>query len=179
MRPVCCLNRTKKSTPICRSVLSAIPYVGYRYFDIAAVTPRYRFGFGLGYTDFAVENTAVRVRGDEICVQVNVRNVGASAGKEVVQLYVSAPDGVPDQPYQELRGYAKTRELYARESEMLEITVRASDLSSFDETQSAYVLAAGTYWLRIGTSSDAANIVAGLRLGRSALRGCGWSVCIR
>ena len=142
-------------------------YVGYRYFDIAAVTPRYRFGFGLGYTEFAVENTAVRVRGDEICVQVNVRNVGASAGKEVVQLYVSAPDGVPDQPYQELRGYAKTRELHARESEMLEITVRASDLSSFDETQSAYVFAAGTYWLRIGTSSDAANIVAGLRLERS------------
>lgn len=95
-----------------------------------------------------------------------MRNVGASAGKEVVQLYVSAPDGVPDQPYQELRGYAKTRELRARESEMLEIIVRASDLSSFDETQSAYVLAAGTYWLRIGTSSDAAKIVAGLRLER-------------
>ena len=95
-----------------------------------------------------------------------MRNVGASAGKEVVQLYVSAPDGVADQPYQELRGYAKTRELHARESEMLEITVRASDLSSFDETQSAYVLAAGTYWLRIGTSSDAAKIVAGLRLER-------------
>ena len=142
-------------------------YVGYRYFDIAAVTPRYRFGFGLGYTEFAVENTAVRVRGDEICVQVNVRNVGASAGKEVVQLYVSAPDGVPDQPYQELRGYAKTREMYACESDMLEITVRASDLSSFDETQPAYVFAAGTYCLRIGTSSDAANIVAGLRLERS------------
>ena len=73
-------------------------YVGYRYFDTAGVKPLFPFGYGLSYTSFAVENTGISLDGETVTVTASVENTGAYAGKEVVQVYVSKPEGLLDQP---------------------------------------------------------------------------------
>ena len=74
-------------------------YVGYRYFDSARKKALYPFGYGLSYTDFAVSNERFSISGDIVTVTATVTNTGAYPGKEVVQVYVSAPDGKLDKPY--------------------------------------------------------------------------------
>lgn len=87
-------------------------FVGYRYFDTFGVAPAYPFGYGISYTDFQMEVQNVTADAGSVSVTVKVTNAGdAYAGKEVVQVYYSAPDGKLEKPYQELAAYAKTREL--------------------------------------------------------------------
>lgn len=128
-------------------------YVGYRYFDTVNLQPDYPFGFGLGYSQFMIENTDVKGNETEIKVEITVKNTGLFVGKETVQLYVSSPEGTLDKPYQELKGYAKTKELHPNESTAVTIFISSENLSSFDTQKLAYVLEAGTYWLRAGFSS--------------------------
>ena len=142
-------------------------YVGYRYFDTVNLEPSYPFGFGLGYSQFEIENTKVEVSELEIKVEVTVKNIGSFAGKETVQLYVSAPKGKLDKPYQELKGYAKTKELKPNESAVVKILVLPENLSSFDTENLAYVLEEGTYWLRVGFSSRDTKVIAGVVLDKS------------
>lgn len=132
-------------------------YVGYRYFTTAQKPVAYPFGFGLSYTDFAYSNASVADEGDGFRVNVTVTNTGSVAGKEVVELYVSAPKGKLEKPAVELKGFAKTGELKPGESQTLTITVPAYDLASYDEKACAWTTDKGTYTLRI--SKDASTPV--------------------
>lgn len=128
-------------------------YVGYRYFDTFDKEVAYPFGYGLSYTEFAYSKPALKVKGNQIEVSITITNTGKVAGKEVVQVYVHAPEGGLDKPKKELRAFAKTKLLQAGEKETLVMHITKDDLASFDEAQNAWVVAPGTY-----TAMIAANI---------------------
>ena len=129
-------------------------YVGYRYFDTFNREVAYPFGFGLSYTTFEMSKPAVKANGNSaVEVSVTVKNTGAVAGKEVAQVYVTAPKGRLEKPAQELKAFAKTRELQPGESQTLTMTIPVRDLASFDEAGSQWLTEAGTYTFRIGFSS--------------------------
>ena len=130
-------------------------YVGYRYFDSFEVPVSYPFGYGLSYTTFEYSDAKIAEKGDAYEVSVTVKNTGTREGKEVVQLYISAPDNkAANKPAKELKAYAKTKALKAGESETVKLTVKAADLASFDEASSAWVVAEGEYQFLIGASSQ-------------------------
>lgn len=129
-------------------------YVGYRYFDSFDKAVSYPFGYGLSYTSFVYSNAAVKRDGSKVVVSVDVANNGKTSGKEVVELYVSAPDSkLMNKPMKELKAFAKTRNLAPGEHETLTMTFDCHDLASFDEQQSAWRVDAGRYQLLIGSSS--------------------------
>lgn len=128
-------------------------YVGYRYFDSFKKNVSYPFGYGLSYTKFTYSNPTVVNDGNLIQVSVTVTNDGPRAGKEVAEVYVTAPKGHEDKPAQELKAFAKTRTLQPHESQTLKMTVAKSDLASFDEKASAWVVDPGTYVFKVGASS--------------------------
>ena len=128
-------------------------YVGYRWFDTEQKAVSYPFGYGLSYTTFAYSGAKASTNGKAITVTVSVKNTGNRPGKEVVELYVTAPKGKLDKPAQELKAFAKTKELAPGQSETVTLTVPVRDLASFSEDQSAWVVDAGTYQLHIGASS--------------------------
>ncbi|MBR5083369.1 MAG: glycoside hydrolase family 3 C-terminal domain-containing protein, partial [Prevotella sp.] len=128
-------------------------YVGYRYFDSFNKEVSYPFGYGLSYTTFDYTDATGSVDGDKVTVAVTVKNTGSYSGKEVVQLYVTAPKGKLNKPAQELKAFAKTRELKPGESETVTMVVNTIDLASFNTAKSAWVTDAGTYQLKIGASS--------------------------
>ena len=130
-------------------------YVGYRYFDSFDVPVSYPFGYGLSYTTFDLSDAKVAPKGDGFEVSVVVKNTGKFDGKEVVQLYVSAPDNkAANKPAKELKAYAKTRLLKPSESQTLTLQVKTADLASFDESASAWVVAEGAYQFLVGVSSQ-------------------------
>ena len=130
-------------------------YVGYRYFDSFNVPVSYPFGFGLSYTTFAYSDAKITEKDDAYEVSVTVKNTGKHEGKEVVELYISAPDNkAANKPAKELKAFAKTKQLAPDESENVTMTVKATDLASFDETASAWVVAAGEYQFLVGASSQ-------------------------
>ena len=145
-------------------------YVGYRYFDSFQVEPRWPFGFGLSYTEFSLTCKTVTAVAETVSVPVTVRNTGAYSGKEVVQVYVSAPQTqhLP-KPYQELRGFVKTRLLAPGEEETVTVTFPIRSLASFDETRAAWLLEKGTYLIRVGNSSRATVIAAQLKLEQDVI----------
>ena len=129
-------------------------YVGYRYFDTFNREVAYPFGFGLSYTTFEFSKPMVKAKGkDAVEVSITVKNTGAVAGKEIAQVYVQAPKGRLEKPAQELKAFAKTRELQPGESQTLTMTIPVRDLASFDEAGSQWLAEAGTYTFRIGASS--------------------------
>lgn len=121
--------------------------VGYRYFNTAQKEVSYPFGFGLSYTNFAYSKPSVKATKDGFVASVTVTNTGAVAGKEVVQLYVSAPSGGLDKPARELKAFAKTRELKPGQSETLTMTVTNYDLASYNEATQSWEAPAGKYTL--------------------------------
>lgn len=141
-------------------------YVGYRYFETipgAKEAVRYPFGFGLSYTTFALSGKVCCQSDGQIVAVVNVKNTGDMAGKEVVQLYYSAPQGLLGKPARELAAYKKTKQLSPGESETLALSFRINDMASFDDLgkicKSAYVLEQGNYKFYLGTSvADAAKL---------------------
>lgn len=128
-------------------------YVGYRYFDSAGRRVIYPFGYGLGYTEFELMLGTPSAFGEEISLPVTVKNAGAYKGREVVQLYVSVPEGRLDQPFQVLAGWAATGLLEPGEEETVTVRFRMSELASYDEENARYILEAGQYILRAGASS--------------------------
>ena len=128
-------------------------YVGYRWFDKKQLPVSYPFGYGLSYTTFEYSAPSVSNNGTTITAQVTVKNTGSVAGKEAVQLYVTAPAGKLDKPVRELKAYAKTKELAPGESQKLTLTFPTSELASFDEAASAWKVDAGTYNFQFGASS--------------------------
>ena len=134
-------------------------YVGYRYFETipgAAEKVNYPFGFGLSYTEFAIEPLRAGEEDGTICVDVRVTNMGSRAGKEVVQLYYRAPQGVLGKPLEVLGAFAKTELLGAGQSQVLRLKMPVKAMASYDDLgkiqASAYVLEAGNYSFRIGNS---------------------------
>ena len=129
-------------------------YVGYRFFDTFNREVAYPFGYGLSYTTFEMSKPTVKAKGkDAVEVTVTIKNTGSVSGKEVAQVYVQAPKGKLEKPAQELKAFAKTRELKAGESQTLTMTIPVRDLASFDEASSQWLTEAGTYTFRIGFSS--------------------------
>ncbi len=128
-------------------------YVGYRWFDTQKLQVSYPFGYGLSYTTYEYSNAKVENDGTQLTVTVDVKNSGTMAGKEVVELYVTAPAGALDKPAQELKAYAKTKVLAAGEQQTVTLTVPVADLASFAEAESAWVVDGGEYQLHIGASS--------------------------
>ena len=148
-----------------RTVYAEDIYVGYRWFDKKGMAVSYPFGYGLSYTTFAYAEPSVKAAGDGFEASVKVTNTGKVAGKEVVQLYVSAPAGGLDKPVRELKAFAKTRELQPGESQVVTMKVDAYGLASFNEATSAWEAAAGDYTVAFGASSRDLRCTAPFALG--------------
>lgn len=144
-------------------------YVGYRYFETAAREKvLYPFGFGLSYTTFSMETVEFILKNGEetetdpqkadAVLQVTVKNTGKTAGKEVVQVYAAAPQGRLGKPAVVLAGFAKTGLLHPGEAQTVSVRFPVSQLASYDDAgvtgnRSCYVLEAGRYEIRVGSSS--------------------------
>ncbi len=129
-------------------------WVGYRYFQTHGEEVSYPFGYGLSYTSFAYSKPAVKAGADGFTASVTVTNTGSVPGREVVQLYVSAPSGGLEKPSRELKAFAKTRLLQAGESQELVFRVDNYSLASFNEKTSAWESASGNYRLLFGASVE-------------------------
>lgn len=140
-------------------------FVGYKYFDSFNVKPAYEFGSGLSYATFDMNIVNVKADANQVSVKILVRNTGKKySGKEVVQLYFSAPKGTLDKPYQELAAYAKTDLLAPGTGEMVTVSFNTSDMSSYSEKNAAYVMEKGNYIIRVGNSSRNTHVGAVLSL---------------
>ena len=130
-------------------------WVGYRHFATKGGTPAYPFGFGLSYSAFAYSGLKLSapVFDKEMTATVTVTNTGKVAGREVVQMYLSAPGQSMPKPALELKGFAKTRLLAPGESQLLTFTLSPRDLASFDAGSSSWDVEAGTYMVKMGASS--------------------------
>ena len=127
-------------------------YVGYRYFETAQAEVSYPFGFGLSYTTFAYSKPTIRATKEGFEASITVSNTGNVAGKEVVQLYVTAPNGQVAKPALELKAFGKTRELKPGESQTIQMKVSNYDLASFIESESAWVADAGRYQIKFAAA---------------------------
>lgn len=133
-------------------------YVGYAYYTTFGVKTAYSFGYGLSYTDFTysdfafVGNSQLYVAEDTLTFSVKVTNTGAVAGKEVVELYVSKPDGKNEQPAYLLCGFAKTELLQPNQSQTMEIVVSTEDLATYLTDSADWVLEVGTYTFTVAAS---------------------------
>lgn len=129
-------------------------YVGYRYFDTFGKQVSYPFGYGLSYTSFSYENPRIKEDKDKYVITVTVKNTGKYSGKEVVQLYASAPDRVnANKPEKELKAFMKTKNLKPGESATVVLIVGTSELASFDEQSSSWIVTPGVYQFQIASSS--------------------------
>ena len=144
-------------------------YVGYRYFDTFNVEPKYPFGYGLSYTSFDIETSDFFIDGPLVDFFVKVTNTGKCAGKEVVQCYISAPDGKMEKPYQELCAYTKTDTLQPGEYEELSISFDITEMASYDEEKASYVLEKGDYLIRCGNSSRNTHVVCKITLSEDVV----------
>jgi beta-glucosidase len=130
-------------------------YVGYRYYNTFKVPVAYEFGFGLSYTDFKYSNLKLSLADfkGQLTAQVDVKNTGKVAGREVVQLYVGAPSGKLKKPEETLAAFAKTKLLKPGESQTISFKIETKDFASFNDATSTWIAEEGTYNLKIGASS--------------------------
>jgi len=131
-------------------------FVGYRHYATKGIKTAYPFGYGLGYTTFQYADLKLGGREfqKELQASVKITNTGKAAGREVVQVYLSAPGKALPKPALELKGFAKTKLLQPGESQTVGVTLTARDLASFDAASSAWVAEAGTYTVKVGASSE-------------------------
>lgn len=131
-------------------------YVGYRYFEtFARDRVLYPFGFGLSYTSFALEDMRLEEKGDTVEISVRVVNVGTTAGKEVVQVYCGAPQGLLGKPLRSLCGFAKTGKLEPGGEQTVEIAFSRDVFASYDDEgvtghRSVWILEKGEYRFFVG-----------------------------
>jgi len=146
-------------------------YVGYRYFNSFHVQPAFPFGYGLSYTRFKYSNLKLSstVFKGQLTAKVTVTNTGSQPGKEIIQLYLSAPHKNMDKPVEELKGFAKTILLKPGTSQTITFLVKAADLASFDAAQSSWVAEDGKYILKIGSSSEDIRLSAGFSLSKEII----------
>lgn len=141
-----------------RNIYAEDIYVGYRYFETVAKNKvRYPFGFGLSYTDFEIKVTDFHKDDENIRLETVAKNIGAFRGKEVIQVYYEAPQGLLGKPSRCLAAFAKTKELLPNESQTIKFTIKLSDMASYDDSgitghKSCYLLEAGKYKIYVGTN---------------------------
>lgn len=128
-------------------------WVGYRYFNTANVAVAYPFGYGLSYTKFSFSNPKIERKKNSWVATIKVTNTGNVSGKEVVQLYISAPQTSIIKPNAELKAFGKTKELKPGESEIIELQFTDYDIASFDEANSQWLTSKGKYNISFGSSS--------------------------
>ncbi len=130
-------------------------YVGYRYYNTFDVPVSYEFGYGLSYTNFEISNLELSSSefDGSITATAEVTNTGSVAGREVVQIYVSAPDVKLEKPEEELTAFDKTKMLQPGETETLSFTISAEDITSFNEANSSWIIEPGAYTVKAGASS--------------------------
>lgn len=135
-------------------------YVGYRYYNTFNIPVSYEFGYGLSYTNFEINNLKLSAEkfNKSITISIDVKNTGKVAGREVVQVYLSAPSLKLEKPEMSLINFGKSKILKPGEKQTLSFEIDAIALSSFDENRSSWVAEAGKYTLKIGNSSK--NIVS-------------------
>jgi len=146
-------------------------YVGYRYYSTFKVEPAYEFGYGLSYTSFKYSGFKLNapVFNGKLTASVTITNTGKVAGKEVAELYLSAPATKLDKPVIELKGFAKTRLLKPGESQTLTFSINAKSLASYDTKQEAWVAESGNYTLSIGASSKDIKAAAKFKLAKELI----------
>ena len=145
-------------------------YVGYRYFDTFRIDPAYEFGYGLSYTTFDTEINYVQADAETVTVNATITNTGDTySGKEVLQVYFSAPGGKLEKPYQELAGYAKTDELAPGAQQTLTVSFPLTEMSSYDEEQAAYILEQGMYTIQAGNSSRNTEVGGVLNINKTVV----------
>ena len=138
-------------------------YVGYRYFSTVDKKVLFPFGYGLSYTDFKLKILDVKHRGMILDVFVSVKNIGLYKGKEVIEAYVTKPNGVLDNPYLELCNYVKTKELKPDEDDVLTISIDFTKFVSYDEDRAVNLLQKGNYYIHVGTSvEDLVTVAKGI-----------------
>ena len=139
-------------------------YVGYRYFDTFDVPVRYSFGYGLSYTEFDIKVTGISKQisaqgKPTLSVSVDVINTGAAySGKEVVQVYVSCPQGKLPKEFRRLAGFGKTKLLAPGETQSLTLRMDLYQLASYSEEQAAWLLETGTYGIWVGNALSTAAL---------------------
>ena len=144
-------------------------YVGYRYFDSFGKAVRYPFGFGLSYTSFQMSDPTVKLDGTTVSLTVKVSNTGAVPGKEVAQVYASAPAGKQAKEYQRLVAFAKTETLAPGAAQEVELRFDLADCASYAETEAQWRLDAGRYLVRVGNSSQNTEIAAVVDLSEAVV----------
>jgi beta-glucosidase len=144
-------------------------YVGYRYYNTFKVAPAYAFGYGLSYTNFSYSSlklSSVNFKGN-ITATIDITNTGKVAGKEVVQLYLTAPATKLNKPAEELKGFAKTNLLQPGQKQTISFVIKAEDMASFDTNSTSWVAEAGKYQVKIGASSTDIKQIASFSLAAS------------
>lgn len=140
-------------------------YVGYRYFEtFAKEKVLYPFGYGLSYTEFAIDGSLKSSDGDNISIDVLVENTGEAAGRQAVQIYISAPQGRLGKPARVLAGFQKTKELDTGEKQELHFEIAKYVFSSYDDSNAAghkscYLLEKGIYEVYVGADVRSAQCV--------------------
>ena len=153
-------------------------YVGYRYFDSFGIEPAYPFGYGKSYTDFSVETETVSIDGTVVTVTATVENTGDKfSGKEVVQVYLSSPQGKLHKEYQSLVGFAKTALLAPHTADKVQVTFDIAKFASYDEETSSYILEKGEYLVRVGNSSRNTQPAAVIVLDKTAVVSVHENIC--
>ena len=144
-------------------------YVGYRYFDSFQAKPDYPFGFGLSYTDFTLNKKALSNNKSEITVEVEVKNTGKMAGKEVVQVYVSPSQENMDKPYQSLVAFKKTPKINPEETSTLTLKFKLEEIARYDEEKAQYILDKGNYIIRVGNCSNKTEVYGYISLAEDVV----------
>ena len=153
-------------------------YVGYRYFEtFAKDRVRFPFGFGMSYTSFDIAASDFRLDGDKVTGSVNVKNAGNVPGREVVQIYCSAPQGKLGKPARVLCGFDKTRTLQPGESQILGFEIPLESVASYDDSgvtghKSAWILEQGGYVFYAGADVRSASEAYSLTLPETVVRQC-------
>ena len=153
-------------------------YVGYRYFEtFAKDRVRFPFGFGMSYTSFDITASDFKLDGDKVTGSVNVKNTGSTPGREVVQIYCSAPQGKLGKPARVLCGFDKTRTLQPGESQTLSFEIPLESVASYDDSgvtghKSAWILEQGGYVFYAGADIRSASEAYSLTLPETVVRQC-------
>lgn len=153
-------------------------YVGYRYFEtFAKDRVRFPFGFGMSYTSFDIAASDFKLDGDKVTGSVNVKNTGSTPGREVVQIYCSAPQGKLGKPARVLCGFDKTRTLQPGESQTLSFEIPLESVAFYDDSgvtghKSAWILEQGGYVFYAGADVRSASEAYSLTLPETVVRQC-------